>query len=197
MVCGEDPRMQLAALWRTLGVPLVAMLLFVLLWSFMAARIDTSLGKIPGPAAVWEQAGALWADHKAERVRAAAFYERQQKRNAETLAADPPATPSQAKYTGRPTYIDQIFTSLKTVFTGFLFATLLAVPIGILCGMSRTLERGDQSLRAAVQADLAAGLAAHRHAGGQCGVRQRRVRCSRSPSWCRRSRWRCARCGRR
>ena len=28
------------------------------------------------------------------------------------------------KYTGKPTYIDQIFTSLKTVFAGFLLATL-------------------------------------------------------------------------
>ena len=44
------------------------------------------------------------------------------------------------RYTGRPTYIDQIITSLKTVFTGFLFATLLAVPIGILCGMSRIVD---------------------------------------------------------
>ena len=35
------------------------------------------------------------------------------------------------KYTGKPTYIDQIFTSLKTVFMGFVLATLVAVPIGI------------------------------------------------------------------
>jgi nitrate/nitrite transport system permease protein len=140
MICGEDPRMQLAALWRTLGVPVLAMLVFVLLWSFSAARINTSLGQIPGPAAVWQQAGSLWADHKSERERAAAFYERQERRNAALLAADPGAEVSAVRYTGRPTYIDQIFTSLKTVFTGFLFATLLAVPIGILCGMSRTLD---------------------------------------------------------
>src|SRR6185295_17306439 len=39
MSCGEDPRMQLAALWRTLGVPVIGMVLFVLLWSFAASRI--------------------------------------------------------------------------------------------------------------------------------------------------------------
>jgi nitrate/nitrite transport system permease protein len=139
MACGEDPRLQMKDLWRTLGVPVVSMLLFCLAWSFVAGRVHTSLGQIPGPAAVWEQAGALWADHKAERERRSQFYERQQKRNAERMAADPAMEPSQVRYTGRPTYIDQIFTSLKTVFTGFLFATLLAVPIGILCGMSRTL----------------------------------------------------------
>jgi len=140
LACGEDSRMQLAALWRVLGVPLIAMALFVLLWSFSAARVHTSLGQIPGPAAVWQQAGSLWADHKAERARAAAFYERQQRRNADALAADPRAVPSKARYTGRPTYLDQILTSLKTAFTGFLFATLLAVPLGILCGTSRTID---------------------------------------------------------
>src|SRR5688572_12313856 len=55
---GEEPRAQLKELGRTLGVPIIAMLLFVLLWSFAASRIQTSLGQIPGPAAVWQQAGA-------------------------------------------------------------------------------------------------------------------------------------------
>jgi nitrate/nitrite transport system permease protein len=140
IAAGEDPRLHLKELWRTLGVPVAAMILFGLLWSFFAARIHTSLGQIPGPAAVWEQAGALWADHKAERQREAQFYERQQRRYAELRAEDPTAEPSKVRYTGRPTYLDQILTSLKTVFTGFLFATLLAVPIGILCGMSRTVD---------------------------------------------------------
>ena len=140
LACGEDPRMQLRALWQTLGVPLLAMTLFVVMWSFFAARIHTSLGQIPGPSAVWQQAGALWADHKAERERQARFYERQQQRSAEKLAEDPGAEVAIMRYTGRPTYIDQIVTSLKTVFTGFLFATLLAVPIGILCGMSRIVD---------------------------------------------------------
>jgi nitrate/nitrite transport system permease protein len=140
MAYGEEPRAQFLNLWRALGVPVLAMLCFVLMWSFFAARITTSLGKIPGPAAVFEQSGALWADHKAERQREAAFYERQEKRYAELLVADPKAEFARVKYTGRPTYIDQIFTSLKTVFAGFVFATLLAVPIGILCGMSRTMN---------------------------------------------------------
>lgn len=111
-----------------------------MLWSMLASRIETSLGQIPGPAAVWEQAGALWQDHKAERQREAQFHERQAARNAGRMAADPEYVPTRMQYTGRPTYIDQIFTSLKTVFAGFLLATLLAVPIGILCGTSRVFD---------------------------------------------------------
>jgi nitrate/nitrite transport system permease protein len=137
---GEPPRAQLKELWQLLGVPLVAIGIFLFLWSRLSAGIETSLGQIPGPAAVWHQAEALWADHKAERVKAATFYERQAKRSAGRLAEDSSVRIVVRKYTGKPTYIDQIFTSLKTVFAGFLLATLVAVPIGILCGLSKTIN---------------------------------------------------------
>jgi nitrate/nitrite transport system permease protein len=137
---GELPRAQLAALWRLLGVPLVAIGLFLLAWSQTAPRIDTSLGQIPGPAAVWVQTQSLWKDHQAERAKADAFYERQRQRNAERLAKNPDAEVKIRQYTGKPTYIDQIITSLKTVFTGFLLATIVAVPIGICCGLSSTVN---------------------------------------------------------
>jgi nitrate/nitrite transport system permease protein len=44
------------------------------------------------------------------------------------------------RFSSSPTYIDQILTSLKTVFAGFLIASLTAIPIGILCGMSKTFQ---------------------------------------------------------
>jgi nitrate/nitrite transport system permease protein len=121
-------QLTLPKLWRSVGVPLLAIAVFLFLWDRVSANIETSLGRIPGPAVVWAQAGNLWGEYRAESARAAAFYERQAARNAGTLAADPAATVSTAKYTGRPTYVDQILTSLKTVFTGFVLATLMAVP---------------------------------------------------------------------
>jgi nitrate/nitrite transport system permease protein len=140
MLRGENPRGQLKDLWRLAGVPVVAILVFLMLWSQMSSRIVTSLGTIPGPSAVWDQVGVLWADHKAERDKRTAFYERQSKRNADRLAEDATAEPSKMKYTGKPTYIDQIFTSLRTVFTGFVIASLAAIPLGILCGLSPTMN---------------------------------------------------------
>lgn len=137
---GENPGAQAKELWRLLGVPMVAIAIFLLAWSQVSARIETSLGRIPGPVAVWQQTQALWADHKAERAKAAAFYERQAKRSADKLAKDPGAATVVRKYTGKPTYIDQIFTSLKTVFAGFLLATLVAVPVGIVCGLSTSIN---------------------------------------------------------
>ena len=137
---GESPRAQFVELWQLLGVPVLAIALFLVLWGRVSAGIQTSLGQIPGPAAVLQQAQALWNDHKAEREKAVAFHQRQTARNAGRLAADPSFEIKVRPYTGKPTYIDQIFTSLKTVFAGFLLATLLAVPIGILCGLSRTIN---------------------------------------------------------
>jgi nitrate/nitrite transport system permease protein len=140
LVKGEDRAGQLRELWQLLGIPLVAIAVFLLLWSRVSAGIETSLGRIPGPMAVAEQAGVLWEAHKAGRAEAAAFYERQEVRNAEKLAADPKADVTIRKYTGKPTFVDQIFTSLKTVFVGFLLATLVAVPLGVICGLSPTMN---------------------------------------------------------
>jgi nitrate/nitrite transport system permease protein len=139
-VKAKEPKWLMRELWQQLGIPLLAIAVFLFAWSQAASRIQTSLGQIPGPIAVAKQAQSLWADHKAERAKAAAFYERQDQRNAAKLAKDPNAQIKFVKYTGKPTYIDQIVTSLKTVFTGFLLATLIAVPLGILCGLSPTIN---------------------------------------------------------
>ena len=140
MCRGENPRAQAGELWRLLGVPMISIALFMFAWSRLSAGIETSLGQIPGPVAVWQQANALWLDHEAERAKAVAFYERQAQRNSQRLGEDRAAEVKQHKYTGKPTYIDQIFTSLATVFAGFLIATLVAVPLGILCGLSATMN---------------------------------------------------------
>lgn len=134
----DSPREQAGELWRQLGVPLLSIIAFLMMWGALAPRVQTSLGTIPGPAQVWEQTGNLLADHRAERAKEAAFYERQARRSAEILAADPKAEIKIRQYTGKPTYIDQIITSLKTVFMGSVLAALVAVPLGVLSGLSKT-----------------------------------------------------------
>ncbi len=132
---GDDVRRQGLELWRQLCVPLIAIVLFLGAWAWLAPKVQTSLGSLPGPVQVWHQAQNLWADHVAERDKQTAFHQRQQARNAEVLANDPKAEVRLRPYTGKPTFIDQIMTSLKTVFTGFVLATIVAVPLGVLCGL--------------------------------------------------------------
>jgi len=113
--------------------------IFLMVWSMAAAHINTSLGKLPSPIQVWTQARVLYKEHFSERQKQKEFYQRQAKRNAETLATDPNATVKVRKYTGKPTYLDQIQTSLVTVFAGFLLASLVAVPVGMICGLNRAV----------------------------------------------------------
>ena len=135
-----EPREFMRQLWLSAVVPTAALALFLALWAAAAPRIQTSLGALPGPAQVLQQARALWDDHGAERARRAAFLERQEARNRQRLAADPSYETRQFDWTGKATYVDQIVTSLLTVFTGFLLATAVAVPLGILAGSSKIVQ---------------------------------------------------------
>ncbi|PHP66825.1 nitrate ABC transporter permease [Zhengella mangrovi] len=140
MAAGDSPREQFGELKRVLVIPLVGIAVFLLAWGVLAPQVQTSLGAVPGPAQVWSQAVNLWEDHKDERRKAAEFYERQEERNARLTAAGKQDRVKWRTYTGKPTYLDQIGTSLVTVGLGFVIATLIAVPLGIASGLSRSVN---------------------------------------------------------
>ncbi|MFK7875178.1 MAG: ABC transporter permease [Paracoccaceae bacterium] len=135
---GDNPRAQAGEVWRLLGVPLLAIAVFVTMWATLAPTVQTSLGAVPGPVQVWEQVGELRQDAIREGEREAAFYERQDARNAEAIANGDTDAVRDRIYTGKPTYYDQIWTSIKTVFFGFLIASIVAIPLGIAAGLSVT-----------------------------------------------------------
>ncbi|HEC60331.1 MAG TPA: ABC transporter permease [Methylophaga sp.] len=139
LLTGESPKQQLMALAKMVGIPLLAMIIFLGLWQVGAAKVVTSLGQVPGPVEVWKQASILIDEHYIEREKEAKFHQRQDERNAKKLAKDPNAEITDRPYTGRQTYLDQILTSLSTVFVGFLIASIIAIPIGIVSGLSNTL----------------------------------------------------------
>jgi len=132
---GSDARSVL----KRVALPMIGLLVMLMLWEQGAKQVQTSLGALPGPVAVWDQAGNLWDEHRAERAEAAAFYQRQDERNAEKLAKNPEAEVRIRSYTGKPTFVDQIKTSLVTVMSGFLLASLIAIPAGLAIGLSPTL----------------------------------------------------------
>ncbi|QDP00138.1 ABC transporter permease [Thalassotalea sp. PS06] len=122
-------------------LPILGLLAFLLLWSLAANNVTTSLGKFPGPGAVATQFDNLYQEHMNEREKEQAFYQRQEKRNADRVAKDPTYVAKIRAYTGKETFLDQIITSLKTVMSGFLLAAVIAIPLGIAIGLSQTLNQ--------------------------------------------------------
>jgi len=140
IIKGENRREQVNVLLRALGVPLLAFAIFLAIWDSAAKSVVTSLGQVPGPTQVAEQAKGLWQEYQAEKEKEAKFYERQEKRNEKKLAKNPDAQVKWREYRGRTTYPQQFMASMYTVFTGFILAVLIAVPLGILTGLSQTLN---------------------------------------------------------
>ena len=111
---GERINRQLGGFVQAVLVPAIAICVFLMLWSAGARNVETSLGQLPGPSQVWDQVTALYGEHKAEREKEGEFYQRMQQRLDKAVAAgksheklDKIAT---RKYTGVPTFIDQIMT---------------------------------------------------------------------------------------
>jgi nitrate/nitrite transport system permease protein len=99
--------------------PVAGVVAFVALWALAAPRCRPRSGRCPGRATVWTAFLGLMDENAAARVEAAA------------------AAAQGQMYSGPPTFIDQIFTSLKTVALGFVLASAAAVPLGLVAGMSK------------------------------------------------------------
>ncbi|MAL97893.1 MAG: nitrate ABC transporter permease [Alteromonadaceae bacterium] len=127
-------------LMHRLGLPMIGLAVFLMLWQWAAESIETSLGAFPGPAEVWQQADGLWEEHQASRERASKFIAMQEARNERILEQNPEAEVRIRSYNGAPTFIDQIGTSLVTVMSGFLLGAVIAIPLGIFMGMSRAMQ---------------------------------------------------------
>ncbi|RTE64400.1 ABC transporter permease [Amphritea opalescens] len=131
--------MSAAQVIKALLVPLSGILVFLFIWNIAAQNIHTSLGEFPGPSQVYAQSVNLLAEHNRERQKEVAFHQRQDVRNAKKLEKNPDAVVKTRPYTGKPTFIDQIGTSLVTVLAGFFAASLIAIPAGIVIGLNKTL----------------------------------------------------------
>lgn len=161
---GEDPKEQMAGIAKYLLVPVIAIGIFIGGWSVASNVIKTDSLELPSPSSTWAAGKELFAMHaqskaarrekeaeklqeavvdmakakKADQVAAAATTAADRERFTELAASfrQQALIALNYKSTSAPTFVEQIATSLKTVFFGFLVATLIAVPLGVLCGMS-------------------------------------------------------------
>lgn len=135
---GDNPKAQMGEIWRLLLVPVLAILVFLMVWATLAPKVQTSLGAIPGPAQVWSEAVTLHESALQTAADKREFQERVDARNQRFIDNGQPERVKEIPYTGAPSYYAQIWTSITTVFFGFLIASAIAIPLGILAGLSVT-----------------------------------------------------------
>lgn len=163
LIAGEDPVEQFKGIAKFVLVPTAAILVFLGMWSMAAKAVVTDSMKLPSPSETWGAGSELFAMHREQKAK---DVERRQEKlkEAVTLMTQAKAMEHQASKSdagereaslasakvlkqravaaanyqpsSAPTFVDQIVRSLMTVFFGFGIATLIAVPIGVLCGMS-------------------------------------------------------------
>ena len=163
LLAGEDVKEQFKGITKFVLIPIAAVAIFLGLWTAAARTVVTDSMQLPSPEDTWKAGAELFSMHAAQRaadreqkkaktVEAIQFLaranqvtkqaqsapgERQQKLLANALVLKKKAVQAaNFKPSSAPTFVDQIITSLKTVFVGFAIATLIAVPIGVLCGMN-------------------------------------------------------------
>ena len=102
--------------------PVVGVAVFLGLWAILAPMVKTSLGALPGPGDVWTAFVGLVGEWSASRSEQAAM------------------EAAGGTWSGAPTFVDQILTSLKTVGMGFVLSSIVAVPLGLVAGMSKTFN---------------------------------------------------------
>ena len=152
LIAKDEPSKQARQIGLNIGLPAIAIGLFVLFWGYCSKTVVTESWKIPSPTETWSAYQGMREFAANERVKEVEFREKMTKLSAtwKTKAADATAAGESEKaegllkradqyqtmkYPGPPTYGEQIRTSLVTVGIGFIIASLISVPIGVLCGL--------------------------------------------------------------
>jgi len=133
----DEPKVQAQLLLRMIGLPILGLCIFFGIWSIVASNLTTSVGSLPGPSKVWNSATEMLAQYRLEAGKREVHLSKEAKREAKFKKAFPDKEYRASQYTGPETIVDYIRTSLITVFFGFLMAVSIAVPLGILCGLSK------------------------------------------------------------
>lgn len=169
MVSGEEVSKNAAVFAKATLLPLLSIVIFIFLWyagakslynkeanvriekarteqgdaaalemerCISSGQVSCQPNTLPSPIQVYGAFQALWKDHLSISQKKDDF----KKKVAKTNAKRAEKGLSDISYTGRPSFLDQIGTSLKTIAAGVLLAIFVAIPIGIVMGLSDTLR---------------------------------------------------------
>lgn len=136
----EEPKRQGLDLLRMVGLPILGLIVFFVVWATAAKNIKTSVGTLPGPSKVWASASEMLEQHRIQKTKRTEHEAMQDKKKAKYEASFPGKTYEKAPYTGAESIVDYVRTSIITVFIGFLLAIIIAVPLGVLSGLSKGFQ---------------------------------------------------------
>ncbi|MHC5068421.1 MAG: ABC transporter permease, partial [Planctomycetota bacterium] len=137
IVNGVTPRYHGKELARMIGLPFLAMLMVLGAWHITAKNITLNEKEVPTPGIVAERLVDFFYHQPLAQVDARVAYEAEmldmvdgdQAALAEMLLEYP--------FEAEATIYSKIWSSLVTVFTGFVIASIIAVPLGIVSGLSQ------------------------------------------------------------
>jgi nitrate/nitrite transport system permease protein len=154
LIARHDPKEQWQQIATNTFLPGVVILLFIGFWTLCSITIRTDSTRIPSPAETWSAYQGMREFARNEAVKKTEFLasmenmarkwdeksaEAKTKGEADqaTRYAEKAESYRSKRYAGPPTFGTQIMTSLFTVGIGVGIATLIAVPLGFLCGLSK------------------------------------------------------------
>ncbi len=120
------------------GLPLIAIATVLFAWHVLAASIQVGGMALPTPAQVWERGAEQVREWRADGVA-----RKEHHALVARTAVEQKMTVAQVEqfmpYQGKRLFVNQIWLSLETVFLGVGAGLLIAIPVGILCGLSGSI----------------------------------------------------------
>ncbi len=136
---GSPDRMhELRRFFIGIGLPLIAILTLLLSWHLIATSVHIGGMILPTPELVWDKGVEQYREWRADGAARSAHHAL-----VATTAVEQGMTVAEVEqfmpYQGKRLFVTQIWLSLETVFLGVGGGLLVAIPLGILCGLSGTI----------------------------------------------------------
>lgn len=120
------------------GLPLIAILGILLFWYALAVSVKLGSLALPTPWEVWDKGVAQIQEWRADRI-ARKEHAALVAKTAAELSMSVEEVERLMPYQGRQLFVNQVLLSLETVFFGVGGGLLIAIPVGILCGLSSSI----------------------------------------------------------
>jgi nitrate/nitrite transport system permease protein len=120
------------------GLPLTAIAALVFSWHVLATSVQVGGMSLPTPGLVWDKGAEQvreWREDGVARSAHAALVAQTATEQGMTVAEVEQFMPFQ----GKRLFVTQVWLSIETVFLGVGAGLLVAIPLGILCGLSGTI----------------------------------------------------------